>query len=501
MTHGGKGIIEDGSMQNHAIALSTVRLHRLGIGMVQSALKEPVAEVIRLNEIKKVLTDIFLFKTLEERHIDNVVRSLEKKKYAAGDVIVQQGDEATHFFLIQAGTLGKWDYFGERGLLMQDKRSATCQAEDTVVCLILEAKAFADIVGKFRKELEHRMQLQDLDVKMEDLRLKAVVGQGSFGTVKLVYHKDDTKKCYALKCVIKKQVVRQGQERSMQIEREINAQCYHPCIMQFIKTFQDAKSVYFLTEFLGGGDLFFAIREIGNLTKEQSQYFSASIVLALEYLHARGIMYRDLKPENVLLNFEGHCKLVDFGCCKKALRTSTLVGTPEYFAPEVIIGKGYTCSIDWWSLGVMMHEFIVGPLPFGRNSEDQLELFREILEAPLSFPNFITDETGISIISGLLERVPELRLGASTRQAKEIKEHRYYQNYPWDAVAGRYMTPPWTPDTVKLQENWEDEEGKEVFDMDGPDDEDVPGSFHTNSTPSSKPSFKTEKGMEWAINF
>merc|ERR1719262_1046576 len=216
---------------------------------------------------------------------------------------------------------------------------------------------------------------------MKDLRLKAIVGRGSFGVVKLVHHKSDKDREYALKCVGKKQVVKQGQQKSIRIERDINAECYHPCIMQFIKTFQDAKNVYFLTEFLGGGDLFFAIREIGNLTKSQAHFYSASIALALEYLHARHIMYRDLKPENVLLDFKGNTKLVDFGCCKKALRTNTLVGTPEYFAPETILGKGYTCVVDWWALGVMMHEFICGPLPFGRDieGEDQLELFKEIL--------------------------------------------------------------------------------------------------------------------------
>merc|ERR1719440_2468409 len=146
---------------------------------------------------------------------------------------------------------------------------------------------------------------------MSDLRLRAVVGRGSFGIVKLVFPEKDPTRNYALKCVNKKQVVRQGQQKAMCMEREINAQCYHPCIMQFIKTFQDTKYVYFLTEFLGGGDLFYAIREIGNLTKAQSQYYGASICLALEYLHARSIMYRDLKPENVLLDFKGSAKLVD----------------------------------------------------------------------------------------------------------------------------------------------------------------------------------------------
>jgi len=235
--------------------------------------------------------------------------------------------------------------------------------------------------------------------------------------------------------------------------------------VQFIRTFQDSESVYILTEFLGGGELFYAIREIGRLTKEQAQFYGGSLVLALEYLHTRGIIYRDLKPENVLLDDRGNAKLVDFGCCKKALRTNTFVGTPEYMAPEVIALLGYTCSIDWWALGVIMHEFIVGPLPFGGDTEDQLELFREIREAPLRFPSFLTDVTAISVISGLLQRTPELRLGASTAGAQEIKEHPYFLGFDWDGLAGRYLQPPWKPNLKKLKSKWEHDDEASLPDL------------------------------------
>jgi len=499
MAYGGQYLLNAATMEEPIVAITEgAKLHRLGHGMVVEALGENLAEVIRLNELKKVISEIFLFKNLPDEQVDKTVRSLVQRKYAANEVIVEQGEEAVDFYLIHGGTiqvlkdgaqvrtLARWDYFGERALLTKERRSATCRAIEPCTCFALEARVFLEIVGSFSKELENRMRLQDLDITMADLRMKAVVGRGSFGIVKLVHHKDhkdDARKVYALKCVSKKQVVRQGQQKSISIEREINAQCYHPCIMQFIKTFQDSKTVYFLTEFLGGGDLFYAIREIGNLVKDQSQFYSGSIACALEYLHARSIMYRDLKPENVLLDFEGNAKLVDFGCCKKALRTNTLVGTPEYFAPETILGKGYTCAIDWWALGVMMHEFIVGPLPFGRETEDQLDLFREILEAPLQFPNYVTDESAVGIISGLLERTPEMRIGASTRGAKEVKDHGYFKGFDWDALVGHYTKPPWTPNLKKLQSQWELHEGEKVFEETDGDDG------------------KVEPGMEWTVGF
>lgn len=499
MAYGSQNLLTGAEMKEPVVAIGKqgVRLHRIGNDAIQGVFHDNLGEVIRLNEIKKVLGDIFLFKNLSDDQIEQVMKKLERQLYKQNDVIVQQGEEANHFYLISTGnievskdnqpirTIGKWDYFGDRALLSGEKRSATCRAKEPCTVMSLEKSVFLEIVGSFRSELEHRMKLQDLDITMKDLRLKAIVGRGSFGVVKLVHHKNDKDRMYALKCVGKKQVVRQGQQKSIKIERDINAQCYHPCIMQFIKTFQDSKNVYFLTEFLGGGDLFFAIREIGQLTKAQSQFYSASIALALEYLHARGIIYRDLKPENVLLDFRGNTKLVDFGCCKQALRTNTLVGTPEYFAPETIQGKGYTCAIDWWALGVMMHEFIVGPLPFGRDTDDQLELHKEILEAPLEFPDFINDDTAVSIISGLLERTPELRIGASQKGAKEVKEHPYFEKFDWNALVGRQLKTPWKPNQQSLQSQWEMFDSEPVADE---LEEWVPGT-------------KMEPGMDWAETF
>jgi len=491
--YGDQAELLDGmSMSSFAVALKRVRLHRVTYAAAMSSLGEPIMEVVRINEIKKVLSDIFLFKNLSEEQIDRVVRRLEQQSFKMDEVIVRQGDPAKHFFLIQSGTivvkkgdavlrtLGRWDYFGERGLLLSEMRSATCQALEDCICLSLDDDTFFEIVGMFRKELERRMHLQDLNITMADLKCKAVVGRGTFGVVRLVYPKGKETVLYALKGVKKWHVVKTNQEKALVMERDVNAQCYHPCIVQFIKTFQDKQNIYFLTEFLGGGDLFYAIREIGALTTLQSQFFSGSICLALEYLHGRGIMYRDLKPENVLLDFQGVAKLVDFGCCKQELRTTTLIGTPEYMAPEVISGKGYTCIVDWWSLGVMLHEFIVGPLPFGATTDDQMAIFRSIMDDPLVIPDYVKDEDAAALVKGMLDRDPQTRLGAAG--AKEIKEHPYYSEFNWDALAGGFFEPPWRPNAEALMKNWEPPDG-DIMD-------------HV-----SKENFSFSKGMEWARTF
>lgn len=495
MGYGEQPELRDGvEMPRFAVAIGHVRLHRLTYEAIMATLGEPLADLARRNEIKAVLSDIFLFKNLSGRQIDDTVRCLEQQRFAAGENIVRQDDPAKHFFLIQSGTicvkkdnsvlrtLGRWDYFGERGLLNEERRSATCQAMEECVCLVLDGYVFVEIVGMFRKELDRRMQLQDLDLTMSDLRNKAVVGRGTFGTVRLVWHKSDENKQYALKVVSKLHVVKNSQEKSIVMEREVNAQCFHPCIVQFIKTFQDLANVHFLMEFLGGGDLFQVIRQIGMLTKQQTQFFSGSICLAIEYLHGRGIMYRDLKPENVLLDFEGCAKLVDFGCCKKELNAYTLIGTPEYLAPEVVSRKGYTCSVDWWSLGVMCHEFIVGPLPFGANTDDQMQLFKEILEEPLVIPDSVTDETAASVLMRLMDRNGSHRLGGSANGAKEIKAHPYFEDFDWDALAGGFLVPPWKPDAEAIRRHWEPADGDLMQHV-------VKGKV------------KEHRGMEWAKGF
>eukprot|EP00400_MALV-I_sp_L67-5_P001324 gene1324-370_t len=428
-----------------------------------------LSEVIRLNDIKRNLNAIFLFKSLSETQVDRIARALEPRAYAKDEFIVQQGEDSLDFFLIQKGrvaikkgetllrNLDVWDYFGERGLLMSEKRSADCQAVDVVTCLVLNKKIFLEIVGPFKNHLEKRMRLQDDNIKMEDLRTVKTVGRGTFGIVKKVVAKADPSRIYALKCVTKSGVIRMKQEKSIKIEREVMFQCYHPCIVQSIKTFKDRDNIYFLTEFLGGGDLFFTIREIGMLSVLQSQFYSASLILAIGYLHERNIMYRDLKPENVLLDASGWVKLVDFGCCKKHQRAYTLVGTPEYLAPEVILGKGYSCTVDWWSIGVMLYEFVAGPLPFGSESDDQLELFREILEHEITFMNYVTDQAAKDIILGLLKKDPDQRLGSGNKGQRDIMEHEYYTRksadatekpFDFDMLLMQNSTPPWVPKTV-----------------------------------------------------
>jgi cGMP-dependent protein kinase len=438
------------------------------------------ATVEKLTTVRKLLQDIYLFKQILDKQVTRVALALESYTYPKGANIFAAGDPSENFYLITSGrvevtipgkgvvrTLAKGDYFGERGLLFSEPRSATCSAVDEVEVLQLSNSVFTSILGKFKDVLEGRIKLQDADVKLTELDNLWIVGEGSFGSVRLVTHKT-TKAMYALKCIRKSHVIETGQQKNVQMERKILLQLFHPCIVQFVRTYKDEETIYFLMEFLGGGDLFTAIREIGMLTKSQAQFYAGSVILAIEYVHKCRLMYRDLKPENVLLDDQGFVKLVDFGTAKEGLSSYTLVGTPEYLAPEVILGKGYTCSADWWSAGVMMYEFICGPLPFRSRSGDQVELCRAILEAEVKFPSYVKDSTARAILKGLLERGVERRLASGSMGALDLMEHPYFGGFDWDAVVSRTLVVPYKPDLEKIQSIYVAPDSSHAFREPGP---------------------------------
>jgi len=272
---------------------------------------------------------------------------------------------------------------------------------------------------------------------------------------------------FALKRMNKSTILELEAYAATMLEREILRECCHPLIVRLVASFQDQQNVYLLMEKLEGGDLFTAIRTIGVLNEEHTLFFSASIALALEYVHSRGVIYRDLKPENIMLDFEGFVKLVDFGSCSKKTRTYTFIGTPEYLAPEVVLGNSYGKAVDWWAMGVIMYEMICGPLPFGENSTDPMETFREVLEKPLDVPTKVSAEAR-DILEGFLERQPEQRLGSSSFHSKnEVRVHPFFDGLQWDAILERSTLPPFRPQESPEAEDDENEEDGRLFEEQG----------------------------------
>merc|ERR1712137_601893 len=187
----------------------------------------------------------------------------------------------------------------------------------------------------------------------------------------------------------------------------------------------------------------------------------ASLVLALQSLHDRSICYRDLKPENILLTSGGYLKLIDFGTAVK-LRgmTFTLVGTPHYMAPEVIMGDGYGLSCDVWSLGICLHEFMCGPLPFGNSSDSHYQVFIDILTASLSLPLHLKDPTSIQILKGFLYRCTEKRLGCCIDGWEDVRKHNFFRDFSFEKLLCGSLKPPWVPNVpIDTEQNDSDSSG------------------------------------------
>lgn len=199
-------------------------------------------------------------------------------------------------------------------------------------------------------------------------------------------------------------------------------------------------------EYANGGELFFHLSRERVFTEERARFYGAEIVSALEYLHSRDVVYRDIKLENLMLDKDGHIKITDFGLCKEGISDGatmkTFCGTPEYLAPEVLEDNDYGRAVDWWGLGVVMYEMMCGRLPF--YNQDHERLFELILMEEIRFPRTLSPEAK-SLLAGLLKKDPKQRLGGGPSDAKEVMEHRFFLSINWQDVVQKKLLPPFKP--------------------------------------------------------
>ncbi|XP_032880926.1 ribosomal protein S6 kinase alpha-2 isoform X2 [Amblyraja radiata] len=277
--------------------------------------------------------------------------------------------------------------------------------------------------------------------------LLKVLGQGSYGKVFLVkkIKGSDAGQLYAMK-VLKKATLKVRDRVRSKMERDILAEVNHPFIVKLHYAFQTEGKLYLILDFLRGGDLFTRLSKEVMFTEEDVKFYLAELALALDHLHGLGIIYRDLKPENVLLDEDGHIKITDFGLSKEAVdhdkRAYSFCGTIEYMAPEVVNRRGHAQSADWWSFGVLMFEMLTGSLPF--QGKDRKETMALILKAKLGMPQFLSPEAQ-SLLRALFKRNPCNRLGAGSDGVEEIKRHNYFGTIDWNKLYRKEIKPPFKP--------------------------------------------------------
>ncbi len=426
----------------------------------------------------ELMAGIKLLAPLAQYERAQLAEALQEVDFEAGQKVFDEGEEGDAMYLIISGhvsitkngtelaRLANGDYFGERALLSGEPRAATVTTVSPSQFLKLDRAAFNLLLGPLQDLLEQKQKsyssssvdakdeqeessgavsdVEDLDrsILYSDLQTVAVLGRGSFGFVTLVKHRV-TEKAYALKAVSKVQVVETAQEEHIISEKHIMATVHHPFYVNLVTTYSSRDELFFLLEPSLGGELFTTLRKHRFFSEPTARFFAAHVVLGFECMHKKDYVYRDLKPENLLIGADGYLKITDFGFAKKVTsKTYTLCGTPEYLAPEIVSNKGHSKGVDWWCLGILIYEMLVSYTPFYH--EDYMQMYNKIARGKFKKAAHLL-KNARDIISALLEVTPSKRLGVIKGGADLIKKHAWFKGFDWDKLLARQLPAPIIP--------------------------------------------------------
>jgi cGMP-dependent protein kinase len=419
----------DAKYRRDLVAMSECDIAEISREAAELALGSGIKESSDANQLFAALKKSEIFRGLAPSHLTRICRvsarqQLRQVKFSDGQLIFEQGSNGFAFYIIAEGnvrivkdgnfirTITKLDYFGERSILLREVRSATTIAQGEVVCWTMSQDEFLSVIdSSIVNHLKTRIAFQDEKAELSDLVPVKVIGKGMFGVVVLVQSRPKGT-LYALKAISRAKIQRYRLYENTLMEKRVLSQIDHMLIMKLVRTYRDDHFIYLLSEYVNGLDLFDVLRKMDNVKDSEAKFFVASLLLVLEHMHERNIVYRDLKPENVMVDEHGYLKLIDFGTAKiLTSRTFTIVGTPHYMAPEIILNKGYAKSADFWSLGIMLYEFIIGKVPYGNDKDDPYEIYQTILKSRLTYPAFMSNgETpSIVMIEQLLSKDPSKR--------------------------------------------------------------------------------------------
>ena len=279
-------------------------------------------------------------------------------------------------------------------------------------------------------------------VTLNDFQIIKLLGKGAFGKVLLVYN-EELKKYFAMKTLRKDYIKKNQQTKHTKEERKILEKIDYPFISKLYYAFQNEKKLFMITEYMPGGEMFYHLHMNDHFNENKARFYIAEIVLAIDHLHKNNILYRDLKPENILLDELGHIKLTDFGLSKimnniEKDKTYTVCGTPIYVAPEVLTGQGYNKLVDWWSVGVLLYEFLAGYSPY-REARTKIDI--KIYKKKLEQDPLISD-TAFDLIKKLCTFDVSKRIG---KNFEDIKNHEFFKDIDWIKLEKKEITPPYKP--------------------------------------------------------
>ncbi|KAI8838215.1 kinase-like domain-containing protein [Chytriomyces cf. hyalinus JEL632] len=379
---------------------------------------------------------VTLMNTLDEVERKKYVKELEEADTA------ENGRRKQELERLAGGDVGLVTSGVQMVSLLVPAPAPTSAPLPTVQTLVEEARQI--------REKRASIPLIQLDkrVSLEDFNLISVIGRGAFGKVMLIEEKS-TNRLYAMKALKKDFLIDNDDVISSKLEKKVLAKASlvrHAFLVNLHSCFQTTSRLYYVMEYVNGGDLMGHIMQMKRFTADMTRFFASEILLAIEFLHQNDIVYRDLKLENILVCSDGHIKLTDFGICKDNMPygqvTKTYCGTPDFMAPEILGKRKYGRSIDWWSFGIMIYVMLTGKYPY--HGDDERHILRSIFTEEIEYPPYFTNDT-IGLIEGLLTRDPRKRLGGGRQDAEEIKRQKYFAKIDWQLLSERGVEPPWKP--------------------------------------------------------
>jgi len=484
-------------------AVKCLSLDREKFDMLLGSAQEILSWRMRI----RVLQCVPLLSKLPEPKLVKLCGVMRAQTFQDGTYIIRQGDDGSRFYIINEGEvkctrncskpgeedelirLNAQEFFGERALITNETRKANVIACGPVECLVLEREVFQSLLNEIQEDIENTISRREREetetrsreeaeakeaeanmvakgpltnFKFEDLRVMRTIGTGSFGRVKMV-QSVLTGQVFALKIMNKAEVVANHQAQNILAEKRLLYECSDSSfVLKLMQTFQNASQVMMLMEFVQGGELWSLIYERGAVIPRNQfrgfelsavKFYAASALMAFKHIHSRNIAYRDMKPENILVDSQGYLKVIDFGFAKKfpfskngsaQNKTYTLCGTPEYLAPEIIMSKGYDKSVDYWALGCMIYELYLARTPYAADFANKI--FQNIIASPksLQFEKKM-DSSHVSLCKKLLTSNPAFRLGNLIGGCDDIAADPFFSDFDFRALEKRSIAAPFVP--------------------------------------------------------
>ena len=416
--------------------------------------KEKPYNILRyINKLKKS----YLFKNLSENTLEAIAKNMKKEKFNKGDKIIEEGTYGNTFYLISKGkvtitkggkpirVLDQGECLGEKSLLSNDSlRTATATAEEKVICYVIYKKEFDMILSdtNTREYLLKKLALQNTDIQLNDLYYIKFLGKGKFGSVSLVHNKQNI---YAIKAISIKMVEKEKMLWKYFVnERNIMISLDHPFIVKMVKSLRNDKYCFILMEFVNELNLDDHLNQ--KRTKRniyETQFYIGSMLLMLDYLQKKYIAHRDIKPSNIMIDTNGYLKMIDFGTAKILKDyTSTIIGTPHYIAPEILQGKGYSLSCDFWSLGICMFEIFYGIYPFGNNANEVIDIYKEVLKKSLVFPS---ENNKFANVNSFIKELLAKKVNERICNFSKLKQKPFFDGFEFNKLNDFQLEPPFKP--------------------------------------------------------